>query len=64
MSKSNASTPITEQQTIIAKRRKARHYAMQALYQSHMSGSPSVKYILPLYNYTILYFLYINSFYL
>ena len=29
----------TEQQIIIAKRQKARHYAMQALYQWKMSGS-------------------------
>lgn len=33
------STSITEKQSLVAKRRKARHYAMQALYQWKMSGS-------------------------
>lgn len=32
--------PLTEKQILIAKRRKSRHYAMQALYQWKMSGSP------------------------
>jgi len=34
------SKPLTEKQVLIAKRRKSRHYAMQALYQWKMSGSP------------------------
>ncbi|CAA0082146.1 Transcription antitermination protein NusB [BD1-7 clade bacterium] len=33
------SKPLTEQQLLVGKRRKARHYAMQALYQWKMSGS-------------------------
>jgi N utilization substance protein B len=33
------STSITEKQSLVAKRRKARHYAVQALYQWKMSGS-------------------------
>ena len=32
--------PLTDKQLLIAKRRKSRHYAMQALYQWKMSGSP------------------------
>lgn len=31
---------LTEQQILIGKRRKARHYAMQALYQWAMTGNP------------------------
>lgn len=31
--------PLNDKQILIAKRRKARHYAMQALYQWKMSGS-------------------------
>ena len=31
---------ITEQQALVARRRKARHYAMQALYQWKMAQSP------------------------
>ena len=33
------SKPLTDKQLLIAKRQKARHYAMQALYQWRMSGS-------------------------
>lgn len=32
--------PLSDKQILIAKRRKSRHYAMQALYQWKMSGSP------------------------
>lgn len=31
--------PATPQQQLVAKRRKARHYALQALYQWHMAGA-------------------------
>lgn len=33
------SKPLTDKQLLIARRRKSRHYAMQALYQWKMSGS-------------------------
>ena len=38
----NSSTKLTtqEQQQLIARRRKARHYALQALYQWHMASAP------------------------
>jgi N utilization substance protein B len=32
--------PLTDQQILVAKRRKARHYAMQALYQWKMTKAP------------------------
>ena len=32
--------PLTEQQILVAKRRKARHYGVQGLYQWNMAGAP------------------------